>query len=79
MHPSASRASASVFLRRFVLCRLGNSDGFKIEYHVNPRFLIFMLNVIFMWERKGINFVLQNNYNLLSGKTLLILRQLILK
>lgn len=38
-----------------------------------------MLNVIFMWEREGINFILQNNYNLLSGETLLILRQLILK
>lgn len=32
-----------------------------------------------MWEREGINFVLQSNYNLLSGKTLLILMQLILK
>lgn len=38
-----------------------------------------MLNVIFMWEREGINFVLQSNYNLLNDKTLLILMQLILK
>lgn len=34
-----------------------------------------MLNV----RREGINFVFQNNYDLLSGKTLLILVQLILK
>lgn len=62
----------------FPLCRLINSDRIEIEYQINPPFLVFILNVIFIGGRKGINFVL-SNYNLLSSKTLLILIQLILK
>lgn len=49
VHPSASASFCKhIFYGLFfffILCMLSNSYGFKIHYHINPLFHIFMLKM----------------------------------